>query len=154
MEAEDVVQEVFLRVLTNPEGIPEPEVGEAPLAAYLRTVLRHTVLDIVRALRAAKRDGSEVRLDRSSWSHAGESPGPRPAGLAPGPATRVGLRETEGRLLRAYSTLDPEHRRVIGLRQFEGLSAREAGGRMGRGEAAIHSLYRRALGAWEHAAKP
>jgi len=38
---------------------------------------------------------------------------------------------------------------VIGLRQFEGLSAAAAGRRMGRSEAAVHSLYRRALLAWE-----
>jgi DNA-directed RNA polymerase specialized sigma24 family protein len=41
---------------------------------------------------------------------------------------------------------------VIGLRQFEGLTAAQAGARMGRSEAAVHSLYRRALESWESAA--
>ena len=43
----------------------------------------------------------------------------------------------------------PDHRRVIGLRQFEGLSAAEVGQRLGRSESAVHSLYRRGLEAWE-----
>jgi DNA-directed RNA polymerase specialized sigma24 family protein len=42
---------------------------------------------------------------------------------------------------------------VIGLRQLEGLTAAEAGLRLGRSEVAVHSLYRRALEAWERAAR-
>jgi DNA-directed RNA polymerase specialized sigma24 family protein len=52
------------------------------------------------------------------------------------------------RVLAAYGRLSPDHRRVLGLRQFEGLDARAAARRMGRSESALHSLYRRALGAW------
>lgn len=44
-----------------------------------------------------------------------------------------------------------EPRRMLGLRRFEGLSAAETAARMGRSEAAVHSLFRRALGAWEAA---
>ena len=40
---------------------------------------------------------------------------------------------------------------MIGLRQFEGLSARATAQRMGRSETAVHSLYRRALAALEQA---
>ena len=47
--------------------------------------------------------------------------------------------------------LSAEHRRVLGLRQFEGLSAEQAARRMGRSATAVHSLYRRALLAWEQA---
>jgi DNA-directed RNA polymerase specialized sigma24 family protein len=49
----------------------------------------------------------------------------------------------------SFAELSGEHRRVLGLRQFAGLSARETGARMGRSESAIHSLYRRALEAWQ-----
>ena len=54
----------------------------------------------------------------------------------------------EARLMRAFEQLTPEHRRVLGFRQFQGLSARETAVRMGRSETAVHSLYRRALQAW------
>ena len=66
-----------------------------------------------------------------------------------GPATRVRARELELRLEERYEALSAEHKRVIGLRQLEGLSAREAAERMGRSEIAVHSLYRRALQAWQ-----
>ena len=56
-------------------------------------------------------------------------------------------------LERAFLELDPEHRRVIGARQFEGLSAAETARRMARSETAVHSLYRRALLAWEDATR-
>jgi DNA-directed RNA polymerase specialized sigma24 family protein len=65
----------------------------------------------------------------------------------------VALGEETARLVAAYERLAPDHRRVLGLRRFEGLDAREAGRRMGRSEAAVHSLYRRALLAWEEAAR-
>ncbi len=114
---------------------------------------RHVAIDAARALRARKREGSEQRLVRSDWS----SSGPHESQIAArtrGPATRVAEAEGLERLAAAYGRLAPEHRRVIGLRQFEGLSAAEAGLRMGRSEVAVHSLYRRALEAWESAASP
>ena len=106
---------------------------------------RHTVVDVARALRAAKRDGVHEPLRRSDWSRSGAQV---PA-AGPGPATAAAAREAGDALARCYLELAPEHRRVIGLRQFEGLSAREAASRMGRSETAVHSLYRRALGAWQ-----
>jgi DNA-directed RNA polymerase specialized sigma24 family protein len=56
--------------------------------------------------------------------------------------------ETSQELLRAFLRLTPEHRRVIGLRQLEGLPAAQAARRLGRSETAVHSLFRRALQAW------
>ncbi len=149
VEAEDLVQEVYLRALsTRPEDVPAEEPGDAALGRWLNTIARHVVIDAARAARAAKRDGNEERLARSTWSRFGALPA-----AGPGPATQVVLAEDEGRLIDAYRSLSPDHRRVLGLRQFEGLSAAEAGRRMGRSEVAVHSLFRRALEAWEDAAQ-
>lgn len=144
VEVEDLVQEVYLRALANPKAWPT---DSNALFRYLSAIARHVVIDVVRAARAAKRDGREEALDRSTWSRAGRTP----AALTPGPPTRAADRDESRRLARAFLALSPEHRRVIGLRQFEGLSARETGERMGRGETAVHSLYRRALAVWESA---
>jgi len=146
VEIEDLAQEAMLRVLSAPGGVPAEA---AQVRRLLARVARTTVIDAVRALRAAKRSAGEVRLVRSrdaggdsalSWSAV-------PADTA-GPATRAARGEEEGRLLAAFDRLSAEHRRVIGLRRFEGLSAAEAGSRMKRTESAVHSLYRRALEAW------
>ena len=151
VEIDDLVQEVYLRAVTAPGGLPDSAEGPTALRRFLARLARHTVIDIVRALRARKRDGREARLVRSDWSVTGVDAGALPA-PGPGPGTRAVAAETEAALLEAFERLSPEHRRVIGLRQLEGLSAREAATRLGRSETAVHSLYRRALAAWSDAA--
>jgi DNA-directed RNA polymerase specialized sigma24 family protein len=66
-----------------------------------------------------------------------------------GPATRALAAEEALRVEQVFRALAPEHRRVLALRQFEGLSAAECALRMKKSESAVHSLYRRALLAWE-----
>ena len=148
VEVDDLVQETFLRALSSPAGMPGPEEGEAALWRWLVAVARHCTVDVARALRARKREGRVDRLARSDWSRVGVRES-AVAAKGPGPGTAAGVAEELERLARAFERLSADHRRVIGLRQFEGLDAREAGRRMGRGEAAVHSLYRRALMAWE-----
>jgi len=153
VEVDDLLQEVYLRALAAPEHMPaweggaEPDGGhdDVPLRRYLSHLARHAVIDAARAIRALKRTGRVERLQRSDWSRT--SAGPASPGA--GPATQAASAETGRRLARRFLELDPEHRRVIGLRQFEGLSARESARRMGRSEVAVHSLYRRALAAWQ-----
>ena len=153
IEADDLVQETFLRALGSAHTLPPESAGESELWRFLVHLARHVAIDAARALRAAKRCGGEERLARSDWSRAGPHAS-QIAARTRGPATRVAEAEGLERLAAAYAQLSPEHRRVIGLRQFEGLSAAEAGARMGRSEVAVHSLYRRALEAWESAASP
>ncbi len=150
VELDDLVQETFLRVLASPGGLPEARaVEDAELWRLLVHVARHVVVDVARAARAAKRGGARS-LRRADWSLGGVSVSQLAAATA-GPATRAVGRETEAQLERAFMTLSAEHRRVLGLRQLQGLSAEEAGARMGRSATAVHSLYRRALLAWEQA---
>ena len=147
VELDDLVQEVLLRAWIARASLPaEP----AARRRFLARLARNVVVDVARALRAAKRDAGHApvgSLDRSAWSSAGHDPAARTAG----PATLAIRGEDAGRILAAFEGLAPEHRRVIGLRQLEGLSARETAARMGRSEAAIHSLFRRALVEWERA---
>jgi DNA-directed RNA polymerase specialized sigma24 family protein len=105
-------------------GLPE---GEPALRRYLAEVARHVVIDVARALRAAKRDGRSVRLERSGWSRFGLAES-QVAQAEPGPGTRAGDAEELARLTAAFQRLEPDHRRVIGLRRFEGSTrARPAG---------------------------
>jgi RNA polymerase sigma factor (sigma-70 family) len=149
VEIDDLVQETYLRALADERGLPE---GEPALRRYLAEVARHVVIDVARALRSAKRDGRSVRLERSGWSRFGLAES-QIAQAGPGPGTRAGDAEELARLMAAYERLEPDQRRVIGLRRFAGLDARDAGRRMGRSETAVHSLYRRALLAWESEAR-
>lgn len=145
VERDDLVQETFARAWSAADRLPRDEPG---LRRYLARVARSVVFDALRGWRAAKRRGVEVSLDRSEWTRSGEGMAERVAAAITGPATRAVAAEEHRRLVAGYESLTAEHRRVIGLRQFEGRSAAESAARMGRSEAAIHSLYRRALQEW------
>jgi len=143
---DDLVQEVYLRALRS-NALPD---DDNELYRYVSTIARHSVVDAVRAIRAKKRSAPEVALVHSDWSLFGVKVSDLAAETL-GPATRVQHKEETRRLHEALASLDPDHRRVLGLRQFEGLSARETAARMGRSETAVHSLFRRALIAWDEA---
>lgn len=147
VEVDDLVQEVYLRALKDARGLSDPALGEGALWGVLARLAREVTIDVFRSLRAARRDGRTERLGRSDWSHAGAGGGL--ADSAPGPRSEAGARESGARMAQAFLALSPEHRRVLGLRQFAGLPAEETGRRMGRSAGAVHSLYRRALDAWQ-----
>jgi RNA polymerase sigma factor (sigma-70 family) len=151
VEIEDLVQDVFVRALARPglfEGHhAENGTGETSMRRTLALLARESVIDAARIVRAAKRGsgGLDLRLGASgSRSLAARAL----AGSGTGPATAAARGETGRELVASYLRLSPEHRRVIGLRQLEGLPAAEAARRMGRSETAVHSLFRRALQAW------
>lgn len=138
-EPADVVQETYLRLIAG--ELPAYEPGDLQLLRLARTICRHVLVDLARMLRAAKRDG------------ASGSPSAFPTRVdgALGPRTLAQIRETERDWIQAFRMLSPEHRRVLRLREFEGLSARDTAAQMGCSETAVHSLFRRALGAWDAA---
>lgn len=142
-EPDDVLQETWLRAagsISRFEGD-----GPGALQRWLSTLALHVLADLARAARAKKRGtGRTVRLERSDWSGSGGGP---PAGTM-GPATRAAAGERAELLERAYLSLSAPHRRVLRLRQFEQLPAREAAAVLGTTEGAVHALYRRALDAW------
>ncbi|MCB9898815.1 MAG: sigma-70 family RNA polymerase sigma factor [Planctomycetes bacterium] len=149
-ELDDLVQETLLRALGTRGGLPPSEAGETALRRLLAHLARHVVVDVARRLRADKRSGRVVRLSRADWSASGLSDSALPAATA-GPFTRAAAADERRALEQAFLGLSPEHRRVLGLRRFLGLDARETARRMGRSESAVHSLYRRALAAWADA---
>ena len=149
VELEDLAQEVYVRAVAHQHLVPPEEPKDLPLRRLLARLARTTVVDAVRGVRALKRGGGvrPMRLARSDWSHSGllES---LVAGVQPGPATEAAQWDEQAKLLAAFERLPADQRRVLGLRQFEGLAAAEAARRMGRSEDAVNALYRRALDAW------
>ncbi len=148
LEVDDLVQEALLRAWQDRDRWPARDQNDAAFARWLALLVRHATIDAARASRARKRAAREERLDASDFSRSGITPRDLPAQTA-GPATRAAAAETRLSLERAFLRLCGEHRRVIALRQFEGLSAAETAARLKRSEVAVHSLFRRALQAWE-----
>lgn len=149
VEVDDLAQETLLRALAHASELPDPARGDAELWRYVTTIARHAVIDAARAARRAPEAGGRASSTRSGDASAAGAGASAVLARTAGAATRAALTEEAARLRAAFERLTAEHRRVLGLRQFEGLSARDTALRMGRGEAAIHSLYRRALEAWD-----
>ncbi len=149
VEVDDLVQETLLRALAREADLPDPARGDAELWRYVTTIARHTVIDAARAARRVPQAGGRAAFTRRGEESTAGSGASGVLARTAGAATRAAMTEDAARLRAAFERLSAEHRRVLGLRQFEGLSARETAARMGRGETAVHSLYRRALEAWD-----
>lgn len=111
-QAEDLVQEVFLRVWNRPY-VYEP--GRGSFRAWLVSVAHHLAVDVIR--RRRREASYRERLD--------------PATGAPDPV-EAALNEVEGAKVRSLlGRLPPDQRQVVELAYFEGLTHREIAERLG-----------------------
>jgi RNA polymerase sigma-70 factor, ECF subfamily len=118
-EAEDVTQQVFLKLLSV---IHKYEPREVPFTSWLLRVARNVALDHLRQRRAVPCD--EVYESGREADDAGRD-------------RRWGLEQ-------ALETLPEEQRNVVVLRHLVGLSPGEIAEQMGRSEASVHGLHHRA----------
>jgi RNA polymerase sigma-70 factor (ECF subfamily) len=117
-EAEDVTQEVFLKLMG---AIRKYERRSVPFSAWLLRVARNVALDHLRRSRTTPCE--EVRgADESSDAAASER--------------SRDLRE-------AFASLPDEQRTVLMLRHVVGLTPGEIADRLGRTEASVHGLHHR-----------
>jgi RNA polymerase sigma-70 factor (ECF subfamily) len=126
LEAEDILQEAFLAALKSFESFEYTDDG-----AFLRWMCR-----IIENRQRDAHDHFAARKRQQVFL---------PKSAPTGPLTALGRAENSERMERALSELSPEHREVLLLRYFEGLTAEEAGERMHRSAGAIRSLSARAL---------
>jgi RNA polymerase sigma-70 factor (ECF subfamily) len=144
VDASDVAQETLLKAHN---GFPDFRgATEAELVAWLRRVLAHVVADQVR--RYAGTEGRRVSRERSI-----EDPIERSAAalrdVLPGdltsPSVAASRREAGAALADALAALEPDHRRVIVLRNLEERSWTDVAAAMGRSPDAARMLWARAL---------
>jgi RNA polymerase sigma-70 factor (ECF subfamily) len=136
-EAEDLAQEVFLRVYQARQGYRP----RARFSTWLFTIANNLALNSLRS----RRRKPQVRLDA-----CGENvPGLRPEEAvlrdpSAGPAQRAVSAELAERLHAALDTLKPRQRVVVVLNQLEGKSHAEVGREMNLSAKAVKSLLARA----------
>jgi RNA polymerase sigma-70 factor (ECF subfamily) len=117
-EAEDITQNVFMKLVTS---IQKYEQREVPFAAWILRVSRNASLDHLRARRAIPTE--EVRLADHGDSHANLE---------------------RGRDLHdALGQLPDDQREVLVLRHIVGLSPTEIAGALGKTESSVHGLHHR-----------
>ena len=111
-EAEDVTQEVLLRLWRHREGVDEERLG-----TWLLRVTRNACYDLLRRRKAAAAHGTEESLDADE---APELPSPDT-----GPETRAEASDFRRHLLRALQELREPYKSVVILREVQGLSQKE-----------------------------
>ena len=126
VESEDVLQEAYLAAHLGFERFEHT--GEAAFFHWLCRIIENRIRDWNDYVRAGKRQ--PVSLPQSD-----------PTGLV----TALERAEHRQRLLEAMDRLSDDHRQVLLLRYFEGLSSEEAGARLDRTAGAIRKLTARAL---------
>jgi RNA polymerase sigma-70 factor (ECF subfamily) len=121
-DAEDVAQEVFLRLHRHGSSFP----NDAAFGSWLYRVTVNLCLD---RTRAARPTGEMPELRSQDQS-----------------AEAAVIREQEKRrLMDALSTLPPRERAAVVLREIEGLSTSEVASVMGSAEATVRSQVARAI---------
>lgn len=124
VDAEDVVQTVFLRLLQRPE-VPFGEGG----AGYLYRSAVHAALDVLRA------------RQRAGWVPLEDPDGATDP--APGPERDEEQRRQRRALRRALSRLSPRAAEIFALRYFEGFGNREIAELTGTSQGVVAVLLHR-----------
>ncbi len=126
-EAEDIVQETFLKVHQSQGRMRDPE----KFPAWLLTVARNAAKDRLRRRRPqAPEETFETLPDHNA--------------ATPGSALEQG--EAQAQLRRALASLPEEHRTALTLRYLEGLDYRAIESAMGLSNGALRGILGRALG--------
>ena len=117
-EAEDITQQVFLKLMNN---LHKYEPRDVPFAAWIVRVARNVAIDHLR-------DRRQIPCEEV---------------FAPSQAADDVVHERRQDLRSALGQLPDEQRKVVVLRHLMGLSPGEIGERMGKTEASVHGLHHR-----------
>lgn len=144
-EAEDLTQEVFLRVFRT---LKSYDPGQGSFSVWLHRVSRNLLIDHYRATRRDRLTSSlDDELSRVEQKDSG----------APAPDRTVALSELSTTLQRALARLSPELRETVVLRDLQGFEYREISqvlnipegtvkSRINRGRAELGRILRRVPG--------
>jgi len=140
MDAEDVLQTVFTRLLRRPGGPgasdrdaerPRLDPSQA-VGSYLHRAAVNAALDLLRSRRRSR----QVALGDVEQELVDES--------GPGPERRSSSRELGRRLRAALALLPPRQAEIFALRYLEGLENREIARQLGSSQTAIAVILHRA----------
>ncbi|HKI05430.1 MAG TPA: sigma-70 family RNA polymerase sigma factor [Thermoanaerobaculia bacterium] len=123
-EAEDVTQEVLLRLWRHQQGVDEERLG-----AWLLRVTRNACYDLLRKRRSEGPMAAGSSLDDDEAREV--------ATLEPDPQSRAEASEFRRRLLAALSDLGEPYKSIVILREVQGLPHREIGEALGIPEVTV-----------------
>ena len=124
-DADDVLQDAFVKVFQNLGGLSRPEA----FFPWARRILINTALDHIRR----RRRGQEVEVEVENLDETPHEESAEP------PDRRVEQREFFGRLERVLDRLPPRQREIVVLHDVEGLSTEEIANVLGCPPATVRS---------------
>jgi RNA polymerase sigma-70 factor (ECF subfamily) len=143
VDPSDVVQEAMLKAHQSLDQFRGRT--EAEMAAWLRTILANSLIDVARRFQAGARDVAQERslhlaLEESSsrleaWLTAEQS----------SPQEQAMRREQLLHLAEALGRLPPDQRQAVELRHLKGCSVAEVARQMDRGKEAVAKLLLRGV---------
>ncbi len=140
LDPDDVVQQTLTRAVEKRDRFRGSD--DAQRAAWLRTLLRHTLIDAVRKFNRA------AGVARSLDASLEQSSARLEAFLAADQTSPSGRLEREERLLRladALAALPEDQRRAVELKHLQGCALAEVAEQMGRTVPAVAGLLQRGL---------
>jgi RNA polymerase sigma factor (sigma-70 family) len=123
-EAEDVTQEVLLRLWRHQDGVEEERLG-----SWLLRVTRNACYDLLRRRRSDATQSMAASLDDEAAQEL--------ASTEPDPASRAEAADFRRRLLAALGELGEPYKSIVILREVQGLAHREIGEALGIPEVTV-----------------
>jgi len=137
--AEDLVQEVFLRVVRRASSFE----GRSKVSTWIYTIARNLLYDEARKARHRRVISLDEPLSRDG--EPGETLLDRAVSATPDQAVAIRDRRLRQALVRAMATLPDEQREIFEMRQLQGLKFREIAEILDVGENTLKSRMRYAL---------
>lgn len=143
IDASDIVQQTLMDAFTKREQFRGS--SEAELTAWLREILKHNLLDVLRHEQCEKRDIRREQLLGATIDESMTRVDGWLAAVQSSPSQRVSKEEDLLRLSEALELLPIAQREAIVLHHLQGLKLAEVAKQLGRSEPAIAGLLFRGL---------
>jgi RNA polymerase sigma-70 factor (ECF subfamily) len=140
LDPDDLVQQTLTRALEKRDRFRGSD--DAQRAAWLRTLLSHTLID---AVRKCTRAGGVVRSLEAAIEQSSARLEAALAADQTSPSGRAERQEGFLRLADALAALPEDQRQAVELKHLQGLALVEVAGRLGRTVPAVAGLLHRAL---------
>ncbi len=143
VDASDIVQQTLMDAFAKREQFRGA--SEAELTAWLREILKHNLLDVLRHDQCEKRDIRREQLWEAAIDESMTRAQAWLVAVQSSPSQRASKEEDLLRLSSALDTLPIAQREAIVLHHMQGLKLAEVAQELGRSESAIAGLLFRGL---------
>jgi len=146
LQSMDLVQDAFISAIRSLDNFTYKNEGD--FLRWVSKIVENRIRDDFDKIHANKRDiRKEIPLNNNSSAAQDTFVGISGPVDRTTPSLIMSKREDLNRLEKAMEKLKPQYREVIALTKIEGLSYKEAAGKMGKGPDAVRMLLSRAIAA-------